>query len=444
MKKKCLVSSGGLEPHRALGFRGCLTAGLCRILADASRPCPTLRSLAPRLRSDSTFNQANSLYHRWAVIAALLITSLTFQGCMHLLAYKIWKQTEGNGIVEREEIHMNNNLKAPFPYMGGKSKVAPEIWQRFGNVNCYIEPFFGSGAVLLGRPEDHNPRYELVNDLDGWLVNFWRSVKAAPNEVAEHAAWLCAETDLAARRDWLFSDTSFPEQLWRNPDFYDTRRAGIWAWGMSSVIGCNFSKKNCTKGDTVRRPSIKYAHPFGGVHSLPPDGMTKTEFLSAWIQRLARRIERVFVLCGDWKRAVADSVIKSHRNGSCAVLLDPPYIDRCAKVYNENGDVRADVRRWAIEHGHAIRVALCGYEGEYDMPGDWDVFAWKTNGGYGNQGNGNGRKNRERERIWFSPACAAKASPELALLSKDGPKHRARPFRFNPSTNSAPHIARSA
>lgn len=43
-------------------------------------------------------------------------------------------------------------LKAPFPYFGGKSRVTREVWARFGDVPNYVEPFFGSGAVLLGRP----------------------------------------------------------------------------------------------------------------------------------------------------------------------------------------------------------------------------------------------------------------------------------------------------
>lgn len=43
-------------------------------------------------------------------------------------------------------------LKAPFPYFGGKSRVGPIIWDRFGDVKNYIEPFAGSMAVLLGRP----------------------------------------------------------------------------------------------------------------------------------------------------------------------------------------------------------------------------------------------------------------------------------------------------
>ncbi len=46
---------------------------------------------------------------------------------------------------------MVTTLKAPFPWFGGKSKVASLVWERFGDVQNYVEPFFGSGAVLLNR-----------------------------------------------------------------------------------------------------------------------------------------------------------------------------------------------------------------------------------------------------------------------------------------------------
>lgn len=39
-------------------------------------------------------------------------------------------------------------LKAPFPWFGGKSRVAPQVWERFGDVDNYVEPFAGSLAVL--------------------------------------------------------------------------------------------------------------------------------------------------------------------------------------------------------------------------------------------------------------------------------------------------------
>lgn len=48
-------------------------------------------------------------------------------------------------------------LKAPFPWFGGKSTVADLVWQRFGDVPNYVEPFFGSGAVLSLLPQDRGP-----------------------------------------------------------------------------------------------------------------------------------------------------------------------------------------------------------------------------------------------------------------------------------------------
>ena len=92
------------------------------------------------------------------------------------------------------------------------------------------------------------------------------------------------------------------------------------------------------------------------------------------------------------------------------MFLDPPYGKDSSR--NERGyafeadDVTREVHTWCVENqdNPKLRIALCGYEGEYDLPG-WECLAWKTQGGYGNQGNGAGRANRHRERVWFSPHC---------------------------------------
>ena len=97
---------------------------------------------------------------------------------------------------------MNNvQLKAPFPYFGGKSRVAHLVWKYLGQPKHYIEPFFGSGAVLLQRP-DYNPEQhvETVNDKDGFVCNVWRSLKFSPEKTAEWADWPVNHADLSARR----------------------------------------------------------------------------------------------------------------------------------------------------------------------------------------------------------------------------------------------------
>jgi len=114
---------------------------------------------------------------------------------------------------------MNNSgdLKAPFPWFGGKSRVADLVWEHFGNVPNYVEPFFGSGAVLLGRP--HEPGIETVNDLDCLLANFWRALTTRPDAVAHYADWPVNEADQHARHLWLCSQEDFRERMKVEPDY---------------------------------------------------------------------------------------------------------------------------------------------------------------------------------------------------------------------------------
>ena len=53
------------------------------------------------------------------------------------------------------------------PWFGGKRRAAPLVWERFGAVANVVEPFFGSGAVLLGRPDWQPGMTETVNDGQG-------------------------------------------------------------------------------------------------------------------------------------------------------------------------------------------------------------------------------------------------------------------------------------
>lgn len=59
----------------------------------------------------------------------------------------------------------------PFVYFGGKRAIADVVWERFGNVDSYIEPFAGSAAVLFARPDAHRwwQQTETINDADGMV-----------------------------------------------------------------------------------------------------------------------------------------------------------------------------------------------------------------------------------------------------------------------------------
>ncbi|WP_370635630.1 DNA adenine methylase [Lysinibacillus sp. CD3-6] len=46
----------------------------------------------------------------------------------------------------------------------------------------YLEPFFGSGAVLFNKPA---ARIETINDLDGNIVNLFKVIRDQPEKLAQ-------------------------------------------------------------------------------------------------------------------------------------------------------------------------------------------------------------------------------------------------------------------
>ena len=138
--------------------------------------------------------------------------------------------------------------------------------------------------------------------------------------------------------------------------------------------------------------------------------------LGGFFDQLADRLRDVRVVCGDWTRVLGPSV--TWRHGVTAILLDPPYAsDRAMGLYaHDSSAVAHAVREWALENGdnHLLRIALCGYEGEHEMPDTWECVSWKALGGYGSQRQDGTNENARLERIWFSPHCLKAELPLFA------------------------------
>ena len=134
------------------------------------------------------------------------------------------------------------SLAAPFPYFGGKRRAAHIIWQRLGDPAGYVEPFAGSAAVLLARPRFNGRRVETLNDADGWLVNAWRAIRLAPDDVAAHAWGPVTEIDYHARLAWLQERRTSELVAWLegDPEAYDARAAGWWLYVLACGIGDPF------------------------------------------------------------------------------------------------------------------------------------------------------------------------------------------------------------
>lgn len=406
-------------------------------------------------------------------------------------------------------------IKAPFPYPGGKAKVADLVWSRIGNVDNAIEPFCGSAAWVLRRPAGHfadGYRVETLNDANHYVVNFWRAVTADPEEVARHADRPVTEADLHASHKWLVRSVAaekFRAAMTSDPFHYDAKIAGYWvhgaccwiggAWchdghvgdrampqidqskgylkigktstdreqppGLSSGLGRGQTAAHQQRGPVIAapnsarglgvngRPNLADAYDVGrGVNGgaaalaskvprlgarfgqmdgpgvLDPTVGTceaRREWLVSWMRRLADRLRLVRTCYGHWSR-VCDSDSTLTRLGTVGVFLDPPYpanrADTGAKSRDPNlyatdkvadlDALRDEVLDWCRRWGGnpAIRVAVCGYEGDgYErlLGLGWTEYAWEAGGGYANQRRkGAGKsENAKRERVWFSPAC---------------------------------------
>lgn len=178
------------------------------------------------------------------------------------------------------------------------------------------------------------------------------------------------------------------------------------------------------KVNNQNRPQLADAYSRGrGVHS--NDSLSscdaRRQWLETWFAALADRFRHVRVCCGDWLR-VCDSPSVTTRLGLTGIWLDPPYRKRLKSgAANRDGTLYATDRgqdtddlvdrviAYCVERGGdpEMRIGVCCLEGEgYEVLREhgWDEYAWTSNGGYANRGEAR-NKNRDRERIWFSPHC---------------------------------------
>ena len=317
-------------------------------------------------------------------------------------------------------------LRAPFPWFGGKRRAAERIWAALGNPDHYVEPFCGSAAVLLARPDP--ARCETINDADGMVSNFWRAIRSAPDAVAEWADWPVNEVDLHARHLWLIGQReSLTESLIANPEWCDPKAAGWWVWGACAWIGTGWCSRPSRQtphlsdsGVGIHAPSRQLPHVGDEGRELRAprrgaafaDDAVSFGSVREWFAALSERLRPVRVCSGDWLRVLSGTVLfpsSMPKDSTCGVYLDPPYREG-SQDYAVGGtgtSLSAKVRAWCEEHGSnpRLRIVLSGYAGEHDALEDlgWRVEEWKTKGGYSSTSAASA--NQRRERLWLSPAC---------------------------------------
>ena len=152
-------------------------------------------------------------------------------------------------------------------------------------VDFYMEPFFGSGVVLLSR---HPAKCEIVNDIDGRIVNFFRVLRERPEELVEvlrltpwaRDEWeACKEPSddsLEAARRWY-------ALAWQSATYTDCTPSWLCAGSPTAwTVAVNFCVKNrdvaqgcataCGRGNRKQGRGRIYQQGWGKgwSHKFPP------------------------------------------------------------------------------------------------------------------------------------------------------------------------------
>ena len=120
-------------------------------------------------------------------------------------------------------------IKSPVSWVGSKAAVLPVLYALFPqNYTRYIEPFGGSGAVLLGKAQP-DP-FEVYNDYNSNLVNLFRCMRDRPVALIRELGFLTLNSreDFNALRafltqeeihdPWLKEELALTEQMLPAPE----------------------------------------------------------------------------------------------------------------------------------------------------------------------------------------------------------------------------------
>lgn len=220
-------------------------------------------------------------------------------------------------------------MKPPLAFFGGKQLLAGEICAalyqspNWGERSIYVEPYFGGGAVFFAKEPQ---RVEVINDLNGRLVTFYRVAKD-PKSYPRLKEMICgtpyARSELERARRVLRGEEAAGE--------VET------AWAVWAAQGMAINAKWLGSFGYRRAPGASRGK---GFHNR-----------KARLEGLCGRLQNATIESGDALR-----VISRYDSEAALFYLDPPY----AGARQEYG-----APRFGDDELKGLLVALRGIKGRF-------------------------------------------------------------------------------
>ncbi|MBZ9690695.1 DNA adenine methylase [Clostridium sp. M14] len=251
---------------------------------------------------------------------------------------------------------------------GSKWSMAKKIIDIIPKHNIYLEPFFGSGAVFFSKSPCNT---EILNDLDGEVVNLFRTIRDNSEELAQKVFLT------------PYSREEYKESYERNnKDLDNIEKARQF------LIRSNMARA----GMQYYSSSWRHAGPVLGAK-------TKQRVTGDW-NKVPERILEAAVRLKDAEieNKNAFDLIKKYNREDCLIYVDPPYLlsTRRQRYYNvEMTEDQKHLELLELLKKHSGPIIISGYESELyqDILKDWNTIKIKTNAEQG----------KERiEVLWFN------------------------------------------
>ena len=251
-------------------------------------------------------------------------------------------------------------------YPGAKWRIADWIISQMPRHHSYLEPYFGSGAVLFRKSVSN---IETANDLDGDVVSLFRIIRDCPEKLSK----LVAATP--------YSRSEYNASYLPTEDTIESARRFI---------------VRCCQGHGFRTNGYKV----GWKNDV--QGRERAYALRSWyqlpalIEQVAERLRKVQI-----ENMPAVDLMKRFRYPNVLIYADPPYVlhTRAGKQYKHEMTDQDHIELLEVLDKHPGPVLLSGYASQlYDERlQHWERKTAKALAEGGRQ---------REEVLWMNPVAA--------------------------------------
>jgi len=207
-----------------------------------------------------------------------------------------------------------------FPYPGGKTNYIDDIVSYFPEHRRYVEPFGGSAAILLNKPESY---IEVYNDKNSDVVHFFKTVRDRRDELEEWLRCTPFSRELHSRWTEEFFDGYRPDD--------DIERAGRWFYLRYTQYGAKLNGPSGFKASGKRNEALSFR---GGIDAL---------------DAVVGRLQEVTLENQDYS-----TVVERYDRDNTLFYLDPPYVGPGDEIYQCEFDHAALLEQLADVDGYWI------------------------------------------------------------------------------------------